>query len=700
MVQALRKYGLAVVLTGIGTAVVIGLNQNLSRSFFSVLTCAVILSAWYGGLGPGLLASVLSVLSINYFIQTPRYQLAVANWGDGVQLIVFTAAAVLISVLTQSRDRARREAGQATEQAQQDEAFAELARRGAAERDTERVIQLICEQAVKLTGGDYAGVRLLDESGQAEWRGMWGNHSDAWRNAGARSRSGSASRAFEAGKTIINRVQDEVRAGRPLPPTSVRVGEGAVVEMGTPLQSSGRMLGAIVIGWRTDVTPSADQIRIAEVLAAYAAAVLDNAIAHEESAKRRQEAETFAALVQQGAAETDPQRAISFICEKGCQMLGADYGAVLVVEDGVRIWHGGHGVRVPRNEPTRGRGTGPSNRALEAGKTIVLTSIQDEPDKSQFHAGEGGRVAVVAPCFGSPGFRSLLHFGWRRDVEITPDQVRLAETLSGYAAVILENARGHAALQERAETVRMANEQLLRVDEMKNNLISNVSHELRTPLSSIRAFSELLLDPDMEPATRTEFTRIINEESERLTRLVSNLLDLSRIQARGVAWNFRPLDVRKELEQAVASLRPTAEKKALDLRLEIGADVDTLVADSDGLQQALVNLISNAVKFTAEGEIVVTAERRNGSVRVSVRDTGPGMASDDQERVFDRFYQAGNLLTSKPAGTGLGLAITKEILLQHGTEIELESSPGQGSSFSFTLPASIESPAVMAESRP
>jgi signal transduction histidine kinase len=852
MARRLLAYGLAVALTGLATAVVLTLQAHLPRGFLSVFGIAVLFSAWFGGLGPGLLASLLSVAAIDYFVQTPTRNLEIGSPADGVQLLIFGCSAVLISILTQARAAARAQAGRATTRSKHDEALAELMRQGATERNTDRIIELVCQQAVSLTGSDYAGVRLLDETGHSSWAGMWGNRTEAWRRRRPGRRGGSANEALEAGHTIVSRLQP----GSPPDPESVRGIEGGMVELATPLTHAGRSLGGLIVGWRSDVSPGPDQVRVAELLAGYAAAVLDNARSHTESTRRRAEAEAlaelarqgaeahkiesavnlvcraacelihadFAALrmraptgqlswigvsgnrssvwrgpqnpsgrgpaamsmaeartvvyrsggvdadgdsdglvilgaesaktvmavpllrsggafgslviswrsnrevstddrrlgealggyvsavldnalahaeseqqraeaqalaelVRQGAEERDPEQATALICRQGCQILGADYaGLTLASGAGNRTWHGSHSVLEEPPAQTRGRPQGLSNRALESGHALVLDHIQEDPDVSQFHSREGGRTAVAAPCIGRSGLRAVLHFGWRRPISVTPAQLRLTEALASYATVILENASAHSALQERAETVRLANEQLRHVDEMKSNLISNVSHELRTPLSSIRAFSELLLDPDMDAETRFEFTHIINAESERLSRMVSNLLDLSRIQSHGVDWQFQPLDVRKELELAVAALRPAAEEKRLPLRLDVAPNVTTIVADRDGLQQALINLIANAVKFTDSGEVVVKAAADRGGVRLSVCDSGPGITPEEQERIFDRFYQAGNMLTSKPSGTGLGLAITKEILLQHGTDIELESAPRSGSRFSFVLP--------------
>jgi signal transduction histidine kinase len=563
----------------------------------------------------------------------------------------------------------------------------DLMREGAGESDPERLIGLICEHAARLAGADYAGLRLVDEVGHAEWRGMWGNRSDAWKRPRPSSYMGSASEALTTGQTVVSRVPDMAAAGKPIHAHSVRASEGAVVELATPLTFSGRSMGALVLGWRSDVQLEPERVRIAELLAGYAALVLDGANSRLQSERRRAQAEALAELVRQGAAEHDTERAIALVCDQARRLLDADYASmVLVEEDDTLVWHGTSGNQTTWQAPTRNRGAGPTRVALENGRPVVFERLQERTDFARFHRREGGRTAVAAPCFGHTGVSGVLHIGWRHDVTVSPAQVQLADALAGYAAVILDNARGHAALEDRAETIRQANVQLTYLDEMKSNLLSNVSHELRTPLSSIRAFSELLMDPNLAPDTRHEFTSIINSEAERLSRLVTNLLDLSRIQAHGVVWHIQPLDVGKQLELAAASLRPSAAERQLELCIDLAESLPQAMADPDGLQQVLLNLLSNAVKFTDAGEVRLSAAAVDGCVRVAVADTGPGITEDQQAAIFDRFYQAGDILTSKPSGSGLGLAITKEILLQHGSDISLSSEPGAGSTFSFLLP--------------
>ncbi|HLG73460.1 MAG TPA: GAF domain-containing protein [Chloroflexota bacterium] len=572
------------------------------------------------------------------------------------------------------------------------EALADLARQGAANQQVEAVVDLVCRRACELVGSDFAALLMRMPDGGVDWLGVSGNRSGIWHERHHPSGRGPAATSMAEARTVVFKNQDPNADGT-LDGLAVLGSEGTQTAVAVPLLRRDGPFGSLVLGWRTPQTITDRQRRLTEALGGYTAAILDNALSHAESERRRSQAEALAELVREGAGEHQIERTITLVCHHGARLVGADSASVTFVEGDHRQVYQELDGEITTRQARRRRGRGPTNRAITAGRPIVFEHIPDQDDPSPVHTQHAAVTAIAAPFAGREGLRGALHLCWRSVVPITAGQLRLAEALAGYAAVVFENARAHAALQERAETVRLANEQLTRLDEMKSNLISNVSHELRTPLTSIRAFSELLLDPAMDGGTRLEFAQIINAESERLTRLVSNLLDLSRIQSHGVSWDFRDVDLTKELERAVSALMPSAEEKRLTLRLDVPPELPSVTADADGLQQALVNLISNAIKFTSSGEVVVRAERRKGKVRVAVRDTGPGISIEDQVHIFDRFYQSGNILTAKPAGTGLGLAITKEILIQHGTDISLTSSP-QGSEFSFLLPSSAPALAV------
>jgi signal transduction histidine kinase/DNA-binding response OmpR family regulator len=243
------------------------------------------------------------------------------------------------------------------------------------------------------------------------------------------------------------------------------------------------------------------------------------------------------------------------------------------------------------------------------------------------------------------------------------------------------------------------------VDRMKTDFISTVSHELRTPLTSILGFTRIIakrLDErvfpavrDPDPAMNRAMTQvrgnlaIISDEGERLTGLINDLLDLAKMEAGRVEWRDEDVDVDALLRQASAIVEPLFQEKNLPLHLELEPDVPVLRGDRHRLEQVVINLLSNACKFTDAGAVTVATRRRGGDVVVSVTDTGPGIAEADREDLFVRFKQVGDTLTGKPQGTGLGLPICKEIVEHHGGHVEVDSELGRGTTFSFTLPLPI-----------
>jgi signal transduction histidine kinase len=213
---------------------------------------------------------------------------------------------------------------------------------------------------------------------------------------------------------------------------------------------------------------------------------------------------------------------------------------------------------------------------------------------------------------------------------------------------------------------------------------------VRTPLTSIRSFSEILRDnPDLNPDERQEFITIIVQESERLSRLINDILDLAKMEAGTSEWHMADLAPRTVIERALAASAGLFPKERhITFENRIADDLPAIRADADRLTQVIVNLMSNAVKFCAEqdGRIRLEARGEGEFLRVDVTDNGVGIAKHDQAKIFERFQQAGNTLTDKPQGTGLGLPICREILRRFGGDIWVESEPGRGATFSIRIP--------------
>ena len=236
------------------------------------------------------------------------------------------------------------------------------------------------------------------------------------------------------------------------------------------------------------------------------------------------------------------------------------------------------------------------------------------------------------------------------------------------------------------ETIRLF-EETKKLDQLKSDFVSKVSHEFRTPLTSIKGFSEILLTyDDVDTKTNREFLGIINEESERLTRLVNDILDLSKIEAGRSGGIIQPVSISDVTEYTEKLFHSLAIEKGLKIEIRIPSDLPMIPGDRDQVIQVLHNLLSNAIKFSTSGVITVAASEEDQSIRLSVSDTGNGIPQKDQEKIFDRFYQLGDVRTGKPRGTGLGLAICKEIVAILNGRIWCESEVGKGSTFHVSFP--------------
>jgi Na+/proline symporter/nitrogen-specific signal transduction histidine kinase len=256
-------------------------------------------------------------------------------------------------------------------------------------------------------------------------------------------------------------------------------------------------------------------------------------------------------------------------------------------------------------------------------------------------------------------------------------------------------------LEAATAELRAANARLQELDRLKDEFMSTVTHELRTPLTSIRAVSEILLDaPEIDPDDRRRFLAIIVKETERLTRLINQTLDMAKIESGNAEWHTSELDVRDVVREAVDATNQLFREKRVALSVRAAAPVPSVKADRDRLMQVLINLFSNAVKFcpAGHGRVEVRVGAAPGAVQVDVQDNGPGIPPGDHETIFERFKRLGDPLDERPKGSGLGLAISRRIVEHFGGRLWVESDLGKGATFSFTLP--LEAPAPTADGEP
>jgi Na+/proline symporter/nitrogen-specific signal transduction histidine kinase len=243
-------------------------------------------------------------------------------------------------------------------------------------------------------------------------------------------------------------------------------------------------------------------------------------------------------------------------------------------------------------------------------------------------------------------------------------------------------------LLDEASQVRALNRQLESLDRLKDDFMSSVTHELRTPLTSIRAFAELMRDdPQMDTAQRQQFLALVVTETERLSRLVNQVLDMAKIESGNAEWRSEAIDLRELVDQAVQTTAEVFRARGAQVVIEQPATLPALHADRDRLTQVLLNLLGNAAKFVPEGQgrVVITLRGDPRHATVEVCDNGPGVPAEQQRTIFEKFRQGGEA-TNRPQGTGLGLPISRQIVEHFGGRLWLKSTPGQGACFGFELP--------------
>jgi signal transduction histidine kinase len=269
--------------------------------------------------------------------------------------------------------------------------------------------------------------------------------------------------------------------------------------------------------------------------------------------------------------------------------------------------------------------------------------------------------------------------------EFAKNTVEIIKTFAAQSALAIQNARLFQEIADKGRQLEVASQH-------KSQFLANMSHELRTPLNAILGYTELMADGAYgEPSEKMlGVLKRLEAQGKHLLGLINDVLDLSKIEAGQLELELSGYSIQDIAQTVRSTLEPLAAEKKLGFKVAVAPQLPAGRGDGRRLTQVLINLVGNAIKFTDAGEVAIKAEANNGSFHVSVRDTGPGISAADQTKLFQEFQQADNAITRKKGGTGLGLAISKRIIEMHGGRIWVESQPGQGSTFAFTLPVIVE----------
>ncbi len=355
---------------------------------------------------------------------------------------------------------------------------------------------------------------------------------------------------------------------------------------------------------------------------------------------------------------------------------------------GARFWRGTASVPELQNLLARFMGAA---SAEEAFRDYAVAKRRRWPEDGLIADAELVHYAEVqlGGAIGAASARVMVASVVKEEV-LTVEEVR--EILDEASQVVVYSHRleqKSRELEAATAELREANERLKELDRLKDDFVSTVTHELRTPLTSIRAFTQILLeDPDVELEQRKKFLGIITKETERLTRLINQVLDLSKIESGRAEWQESRFDMKEVVSDTVTGMSQLFEERGIEVEVRAPKSVPPVSADVDRIIQVMLNLLSNAAKFCdpANGRIEIALSKDGGALRVEVRDNGAGIDPADQAIIFDKFRQAGDTLTNKPHGSGLGLHISRQIVEHFGGRMQVESAPGKGACFSFTVP--------------
>jgi signal transduction histidine kinase len=459
------------------------------------------------------------------------------------------------------------------------------------------------------------------------------------------------------------------------------------------------LIGALVI-YRTEVRPFTEkQVELVGNFARQAVIAIENVRLLKELRDRTTElarsVEELKALgeVSQAVNSTlDVDTVLTTIIAKAVQLSGTESGAIYTFDAArrefrLRATHGmseemiqavGH-QHITIDDVRMGIAT--TQR-----RPVQIPDVRNEPRSpmNDIILREGYRAVLVMPLLRPDRIVGGFVVRRKEPGEFPKAIVELLDTFAVQSVVAIQNARLFREIEEKSRELEVASKH-------KSQFLANMSHELRTPLNAILGYTELILDSiygDMPDKARAVLERV-QANGRHLLGLINDVLDLSKIEAGQLTLSLNDYSLGDVVNGVVAAVEPLAAEKKLAFRAEVAENLPAGRGDERRLSQVLLNLVGNAIKFTDRGEVKIDASAANGTFTVAVRDTGPGIAPADQAKIFEEFQQADNSSTRQKGGTGLGLAIAKRIIEMHGGRIWVESTPGQGSTFSFTLPVAV-----------
>jgi signal transduction histidine kinase len=468
--------------------------------------------------------------------------------------------------------------------------------------------------------------------------------------------------------------------------------------LGVPLLREGIPIGVIAL-IRSTVKPFTDkQVDLVTTFADQAVIAIENVRLFDEVqartkelAKSVEELKALGDVTQAVNSTLDLETVLSTIVAKAVQLSRADSGVIYVFDELDQRF---------RVRATFGLSEDLVAAIRDQADAIGQATLDREPQETPDIGDEtpsplrdiamraGLRARLVVPLVGPDCVIGALVIRRKQPGNFPKDTIQLLQTFAAHSVLTIQNARLFREIEEKGR-------ELAEASKHKSQFLANMSHELRTPLNAILGYTELILDSiygEMPEKARAVLERL-EANGRHLLGLINDVLDLSKIEAGQLTLSLDDYSLSDVVHGVVSAVEPLAAEKRLAFKAEVAADLPTGRGDGRRLSQVLLNLVGNAIKFTDKGEVAVRASMTNGAFTVAVCDTGPGIPMADQGKIFEEFQQADSSITRKKGGTGLGLSIAKRIIEMHGGRIWVESEPGKGSTFFFTLPVRVEAQA-------
>jgi signal transduction histidine kinase len=519
-------------------------------------------------------------------------------------------------------------------------------------------------------------------------------------------------RGTVTGRSVVDRQTVQVEDLQAAPESEYPQGRTLAARFGhhttlaTPLLREGQALGAILIR-RVEVQPfTPQQVRLLETFASQAAIAIENVRLFRELEARTGElahsVQELTALGEVGQAVSstiDLETVLSTIVSRATQLSGTDGGAVWEYEPAtgefqLRVAQGfpPELLELQRARPVHlGEGAvgraGASRIPVQIADILATGAYVGPLREALEHA--GFRALLAVPLLREESLVGALVVGRRAPGAFPDESERLLQAFATQSVLAIQNARLFRELEDKGRQLEVASRH-------KSEFLANMSHELRTPLNAIIGFSEVLGERMFGELNdkQAEYVQDILSSGRHLLSLINDILDLAKVEAGRTELEAEPFDLPAALDGCLTLVRERASRRGLTVSLDVDRRLGEIVADERKVRQVVLNLLSNAVKFTPEGgRVDVRAAPLDGAdgaepkwVEISVRDTGIGIAPEDQGLIFEEFRQVGSDYARKREGTGLGLALARRFVELHGGQIRVESAIGQGSTFTFTIP--------------